>query len=106
MANETITNPAADKSLDFQAIATDIAALKRDLSTLLQTIRENAVNDVAHAKGMVGQLGEEAMQGCHTMAAKGERAIKAVGHQVEERPLMSLALAFAVGFLGSRLLSR
>jgi ElaB/YqjD/DUF883 family membrane-anchored ribosome-binding protein len=106
MSSDTSINPTADKTLDFQAIATDIGALKRDLSTLLQTIRENAINDVAHAKGMVGHLGEEAMQGCHAVAAQGERAIKAVGHQVEERPLMSLALAFAVGFLGSRLLSR
>jgi ElaB/YqjD/DUF883 family membrane-anchored ribosome-binding protein len=95
-----------DKSLDFHSISTDIAALKRDLATLLQTIRDNAINDATQAKSMVGHLGEEAIQGCHTMAAQGERAIKAVGHQVEERPLMSLALAFAVGFLGSRLLSR
>lgn len=99
MTNETAINPTADKGLDFQAIATDIAALKQDLSTLLKSMKDNAMNDVEH-------LGEEAMQGCHTLAAKGERALKAVGHQVEERPLMSLVLAFALGFVGSRLLSR
>lgn len=99
MANEEAINQTADKGLDFQAIATDIAALKRDLSTLLRSMKDNAMNDVGH-------LGEEAVQGYHTVAAQGERAIKAVGHQVEERPLLSLALAFALGFVGSRLLSR
>jgi hypothetical protein len=40
------------------------------------------------------------------LAAQGERSMKALGRQVEEQPIMSLLLAFALGFAGSRWLSR
>jgi hypothetical protein len=40
------------------------------------------------------------------LAAQGERSMKALTRQVEEQPVMSLLLAFALGFAGSRWLSR
>ena len=40
------------------------------------------------------------------LADRGERSAKAIGRQVAERPAISLLIAFAVGFIGSRFLSR
>jgi hypothetical protein len=41
-----------------------------------------------------------------SLVAQGKRSGKAIGRQVEEQPVVSLLLAFAVGFCVSRLLSR
>jgi hypothetical protein len=40
------------------------------------------------------------------LAALGERSVKAVGRQIGQQPLISLVLAFALGFAGSQWLSR
>jgi len=54
----------------------------------------------------VEQISGEAMRAYENLAAQGERSVKVIGRQVEEQPVVSLLLAFAVGFLGSRMLSR
>lgn len=58
------------------------------------------------ARDAVDRLGEEGRRAYESLSAQGERSLKAIGRQVEEQPLMSLLLAFALGFVGSRLLSR
>ena len=40
------------------------------------------------------------------LAAEGERSTKAVGRQIEAQPVISVLVAFGVGFCVSRLLSR
>ena len=39
-------------------------------------------------------------------AAQGQRSAKAIGRQIEEQPVMSLLVAFGVGFVASRMLIR
>lgn len=106
MADLTTPEPIANKSPDMDAMMADIATLKRDLAALLHTMSGIVVSDVAEAKGMAAHLGDEARHACHNLAVQGERTVKAIGHQVEEKPVMFLLLAFAAGFLGSRLLPR
>jgi len=54
----------------------------------------------------VEELGDKARILYEQVAAQGERSAKAVSRQIEARPILSLAVAFAVGFCASRLLSR
>jgi hypothetical protein len=93
-------------SPDLQVIIDDIAALKRDLATLIRGLKSDAAGGVAGAKSAVEQLGDEALQVYENLAAQGERSLKAIGRQVEEQPAISLLVAFALGFIGSRILSR
>lgn len=88
---------------DLQTIMSDIAALKRDLAALLHNVKGNVADD---ARTAAGHLSEEALRVYANLAERSERSVKAVGRQVEEQPVMSLLIAFAIGFLGSRMLSR
>jgi ElaB/YqjD/DUF883 family membrane-anchored ribosome-binding protein len=106
MTSATKSLPDAEASDDLQAIMNDVAALKRDLAALLRGMKTDASEDVARARSAVGHLGDEVVRVYENLAAQGDRSVKAVGRQVEEQPLVSLLVAFAVGFLGSRLLSR
>lgn len=106
MADLTTPEAFATKSPDLQLVMADIATLKRDLAALLSTMSGIVANDLAGAKGVAAHLGDEALHAYHDLAAQGERTVKAIGHQVEERPVAFLLLAFAIGFLGSRLMSR
>jgi ElaB/YqjD/DUF883 family membrane-anchored ribosome-binding protein len=92
---------------DVDAIVDDIAALKRDLATLMNHMKTDAINGASEtAQSAIGRIGDRAENIYESLVAQGKRSGKAIGRQVEEQPVVSLLLAFAVGFCVSRLLSR
>ena len=85
----------------------DIVALKRDFAALAGHLKSGGVaaaGDFAKAAG--GQVGDEAAHLMALLASHGERSAKAIGQKVEEQPLLSLLIAFSLGFVASRMLSR
>ena len=81
---------------DLDAIVKDIAILKKDLGKLMGHVKAGATETVnGEARRIYGSL-----------AAERERSVAAITQQVEARPITSLLVAFAVGFIGSRLLPR
>jgi hypothetical protein len=82
--------------VDLDAILKDIAILKQDIGKLMDQV----------ATGAVSSVNDEARRLYGSLAAEGERSAAAIAQQVEERPIASLLVAFAVGFIGSRLLMR
>jgi hypothetical protein len=100
------THPASGSPPDLDAIVSDLASLRRDFATLMDHLKIGAINGAnGAARDAAGRLGDEAERLYGNLTAQGERAVKAVGRQVEEQPVMSLLLAFALGFAGSRWLS-
>ena len=84
------TNP------DLDAVIKDVAALKSDLGRLMEHVKTDATESVNDgARRLYGAI-----------AAEGDRSVAAVSRTVETRPIASLLVAFAVGFLGSRFLAR
>ena len=79
------TNHIDHISPDISAIKRDIASLRRDIAGATST--------------MTSDIAEQ-------FTSRGGRAAKAISHQIEEQPLISLAIAFAVGFIGSKILLR
>jgi hypothetical protein len=88
---------------DFDVINDDIATLKRDVAALVEHVRSGAVS---RAAGAAAQLREEAQDIYGRLAAEGANSAKMISRQVEEQPIASLLVAFALGFIGSRLLAR
>lgn len=109
MSSESKSAPEPDANTpDFQAIMNDIAALKRDLAVLIRnmkvTVAADVASDVGYVRTAVDHFGDEAAHVYQNLAAQGGRSVKAIGHKVEEQPVISLLIAFAIGFVGSRLL--
>jgi ElaB/YqjD/DUF883 family membrane-anchored ribosome-binding protein len=107
MNSTTRVNPETDTGVDFDAIVRDVAALRQDFADLMSQMKSGALkgtNDAA--EDILGQLGDRANHLYDSVTAQGQRSVKAIGRQVEERPVVSLLVAFGVGFIASRLLTR
>jgi ElaB/YqjD/DUF883 family membrane-anchored ribosome-binding protein len=91
----------SDSGLD--AVRDDIAALKRDVTALMEHLKAGVAGT---AQSAAAQVDEGAHRICHNLAAEAERQAKALGRQVEEQPLTALLIALGVGYIGGRFLSR
>ena len=81
---------------DLTRIAGDIQALKEDLARLMAHLKTGATETVS---GEASRLYE-------TLTTEGQRQAAALAHSVEEKPLASVLIAFAIGFVGGRILLR
>jgi len=99
-------NQAKSQS-DLLEIGDDIAALRDNLATLLEHLKNGSVDT---AKGttedVIQRLSDETQRLYRNIRAEGRRSVETISQRVEERPLTSLLLAFGLGMISSRLLSR
>ena len=94
--SESKTRAAAEDVADeVNRLREDLAALKGDIARLVKTMRSDA-----------GEIGEEAQQLYAKLAKDSERSARAIVREFEERPLTTLLVAFAIGFIGGRFLPR
>jgi len=99
--------PDIETTADFDTIARDIATLKHDLAALMAQMKVDAVNGATDTgEAILDRLGAGASDLRDSVVAQGERSAKAIGRQVDERPILSLLIAFGVGAVVSRLLFR
>lgn len=107
MYSTTKVRPETETSVDFDAIVSDLAALRQDFADLMSQMKSGALKGAnGAAENILSQLGDRVSHLYDSVTAQGERSVKAVSRQVEERPVVSLLVAFGVGFIASRLLSR
>jgi ElaB/YqjD/DUF883 family membrane-anchored ribosome-binding protein len=81
----------------------EIESLKDELDTLRKTVATIAKQMGNGAAKKIAENGHEFYDVLHD---RGERVVRAASHEIEERPLTSVLIAFAAGFVGGRLLSR
>jgi ElaB/YqjD/DUF883 family membrane-anchored ribosome-binding protein len=103
----TEANPKVPKTSDLEAIMDDIATLKRDFGQLAEHLRTGAVDGATGAaRDATARISDETRRLYGNVAAQGQHSVKALGRRVEEQPVTSLLIAFALGMIGSRILSR
>jgi len=91
----------------FDTIVDDLGTLKRDIARLMDQMKTGAVDGASEAaQNLLNQLNERASDIYDNLSDQGERSVKAISRQVEERPITSLLVAFGVGMIVSRLMSR
>lgn len=107
MNTTTKARPDSTTPADFDAIVEDLAALRRDFAALMSQMKSGAFKGATGAaENVIGQLGDRASHLYDSVTAQGERSAKAIGRQIEERPVTSLLIAFGAGFIASRWLTR
>jgi ElaB/YqjD/DUF883 family membrane-anchored ribosome-binding protein len=87
-----MANTSIDGRADYETIRRDIAALKGQLAELVGHVRQAA--------------GDQARRGYEDLSARGDRAMHAATDHVRERPLTSVLMALALGYIVSSLLRR
>jgi ElaB/YqjD/DUF883 family membrane-anchored ribosome-binding protein len=98
-----MSDKTATAEHDIGKLIADVQSLKRDLAAIAEHSRGAIGSGAADA---VSALGDEAQRLYDGVAKQGRRQVKALGNQIEEQPLLSVLIAFGVGFLGGRILSR
>lgn len=88
---------------DINALTADVERLKKDLAKALEHLKTGAVNS---ASNLAEDVSEEAAALYEALHKRSDRAAKALSKQIEEQPITSLMVAFAAGFLFSRLTDR
>jgi ElaB/YqjD/DUF883 family membrane-anchored ribosome-binding protein len=92
---------------DIDAVLADVAALKRDLAKAIERFRNTSLDDaVEHVQDLAEEVGDNVTELYKDAAKRGQRSAKALSRKVEDQPLTSLMVAFAAGFLLSRIISR
>ena len=67
---------------DFDTIADDLAALKRDFARLMEQMKTGAIDATSEmAQNLMSQLNERASELYESVSDQGERSVKAISHQ-------------------------
>jgi ElaB/YqjD/DUF883 family membrane-anchored ribosome-binding protein len=94
---------ASSGDVDLAKLIEDIEMLKRDFAAIAE---KSSAQLTSSAKDAAHRVGAEAQRLYGTVAETGERSLGALSSEVEQRPLTSIAIAFAVGLLSGLALSR
>jgi ElaB/YqjD/DUF883 family membrane-anchored ribosome-binding protein len=95
------------KKHDLDAIASDIAALKKDLAKALDRFKDTAVETaVEQAQRVAEDIGDEVNGLYKDFTKRGQKSARSMGKHIEDQPITSLLVAFSVGFIMSKFLSR
>lgn len=107
MTSSTKAHSTRHRTPDLDTLTRDFEIMKHDIAALAVKLKDDAGDGVSGAlQSAIDGLSDRATDLYENLAAQGKRSVDAVSHQVEEQPLMSLLVAFGVGFVTSKLLSR
>ncbi len=95
---------------DLETLKTDLKNLRADVSSLMHSLK-GAASSTAHNVGddlkhTGGQLGEQVMDALGTVKDKGSELTSSLEGHVQDRPLISVLVAFGLGLVLSRMLER
>lgn len=92
-----------DIGQDLDALREDVTKLRADLSQLAKALLEKGKSETDSAKDKVV---EELMAGLKTARVRGNDTVDSVEHKIQEKPLMSMLIAFFVGLLLGKLFDK
>jgi ElaB/YqjD/DUF883 family membrane-anchored ribosome-binding protein len=99
---------------EFDTLKASLDTLRKDISSLVNSFGDTATDEVKtrgrRARTAVGRVTDRAGEvwddAANEASRRGRAGVPAVEQQIEERPFISLLLAFGVGLLICKLLDR
>jgi len=92
-----------DLNKDVDAIKADLDALRKDFASVVETIKGTAKS---RAESEIDALQKRINQIAADVQSSGRESLRAVEGQIGEKPLVSVAVAFAVGLILGKLFDR
>jgi ElaB/YqjD/DUF883 family membrane-anchored ribosome-binding protein len=86
-------------------VSEQIEALRKQLSSLSKTV-EDLLSDGADIGGKTKGLVRKGSKAMHEAVEQGKAAISGIESTVSANPLVSVAVAFGIGFMVGRLIRR
>jgi ElaB/YqjD/DUF883 family membrane-anchored ribosome-binding protein len=97
----------SDAAAQAGRVADDVASLKQDVAALIKQMKELAVREASRLGHDAADTISERASGIYeTVSDRGRKSANAFTAHVEEQPLSSLLIAFAAGFILSKILTR
>jgi ElaB/YqjD/DUF883 family membrane-anchored ribosome-binding protein len=107
MTSSTKAHSGSDAAPDLDTLREEFAEMRHTIEALAAKLKSDVGNGASGAMhDAASQLSDRATHLYENLASQGKRTVKAVSDQVEEQPLASVVVAFAVGFVASKLLWR
>lgn len=102
-----MTDFESEASGQTNRIAEDLAALKQDVAALIRQMKDLGMREASRvSQDAADTISERAADVYETVTEKSRRSADALAAHVEEKPVTSLLLAFAAGFLFSKIMTR
>jgi len=89
--------------VDLAKLIEDINMLKRDIAAIAERSGEQVKSSAVDA---ASKISAEAQRLYDSVTTNSERSLEALSTEIEQRPLVSVLIAFALGYLGGRLMHR
>jgi ElaB/YqjD/DUF883 family membrane-anchored ribosome-binding protein len=97
----------AETRAEANRVADDVAALKQDMASVIKQMKEAAMREASRfGHEAVDRISVRASNVYETVSDTSKKSADAISAHVEEQPLSSLLIAFAAGFIFSKILSR
>jgi ElaB/YqjD/DUF883 family membrane-anchored ribosome-binding protein len=88
-------------------VADDLSMLKQDVASLIKQMKDMAMREGSRlGQDAADKISGRAADLYETVSEKSKKSAEAVTAHVEEQPLSSLLIAFAAGFIFSKIITR
>jgi ElaB/YqjD/DUF883 family membrane-anchored ribosome-binding protein len=92
-----------DLNRDVDAIKADLDALRKDFASVVETLKGTARS---RAESELDALQKRVNQIAADLQTSGRESLRAFEGQIGEKPLVSVAIAFAIGLVLGKLFDR
>jgi ElaB/YqjD/DUF883 family membrane-anchored ribosome-binding protein len=88
-------------------VAEDISALKQDVAALIRQMKDLAMREAGRfSQGAADTISDRASDIYETVSEQSRRGADKLSGHIEEQPITSLLIAFAAGFILSKIVTR
>jgi ElaB/YqjD/DUF883 family membrane-anchored ribosome-binding protein len=97
------SNGERDAKGDFDVLRSDLDTLRKDFGTFVSTLKSNASS---RTEAELDAMRQRIATLTNDLQTTGQQQLRNVESKIEQRPFVSLAVAFATGLVVGRMLDR